>query len=958
MSQSFIELQGDTTLTESRSILNNNADALKTDFSGITAPFTASEDTLGATYYNTSDKKVYRVVAYGSGYTWRAENDNIPTVENGTISNEAANAEFVTKSVNKSNCITEIPQDIKLELSSGTLTLKAGSILTSPDGTQATTSVDKTTTLTTNGQYLLFVDAIYGNFQLSVNHKVTKCGSGSSLPADNTTYNIFLNTTDLKIYRWNSNAWVTWGVALPIGIITVSDGNISSIDQVFNGAGYIGHHAFILPDIKGLAPNGFNSDGTYKNTTITINSLAIREMSTGQSVTGIDRAIASNAGWSGYKEVNKYTDADFTKGWIRYYVKEDNKIYTYNGSSVIQESNIPLVFYNYNGTSVTRFDIKPVFQAVDYSEVPKLNTDNTFTGNNTFTADELALGVNGTKIKSNQGGIELYPQSTANNGGYIDFHYNGSSSDYTSRIIENGSGTLTLLASNGVNAPTPSSATDNSTKVATTAWKINNDNTQRTNCITEIPQDIKLSLNNGTLTLKAGSVLTDPQGGTQRTTTQDQTGTLTTNGQYMVFADRTTGALQLGSGCTVAKIGSGSTLPADGSTFNAFYNSTDGKIYRWDGSSWVAWGVAFPLGIITVSSGAISSIDQVFNGFGYIGSTVFVLPGVKGLAANGRNNDGTLKSSSVNVASLLIRTVSSAQNTKEMAFTSSGIALNTFSYNEEANYLYDVNNTQRANTLVVGPVEFSQSSPYNVIKFNPKTAFHAVDYYDLIQTNSTIDTLDSQNAKLTGDQTIAGTKTFSNTIVGNISGNAATVTNGVYTNGNQTIAGNKTFSGNTTFNNKISGNISGHADLDAQLTANNTFTGNNLFANITSFTSSIDLKNTSLATNGTTPSSDLTFPVHFKANDNSVTGYIRSRQRSNGTYILDLVCRTAVSGTAKEAGVQVYIESNGTSYATAPTPTSATDNSTKIATTAWFNMKVKRVSTLPASPESGVYYFI
>ena len=59
----------------------------------------------------------------------------------------------------------------------------------------------------------------------------------------------------------------------------------------------------------------------------------------------------------------------------------------------------------------------------------------------------------------------------------------------------------------------------------------------------------------------------------------------------------------------------------------------------------------------------------------------------------------------------------------------------------------------------------------------------------------------------TGDQTIGGTKTFSNTISGNISGNAGTVTNGVYTNGSYadptwitSIAGSK-----------VSGNISGNA---------------------------------------------------------------------------------------------------------------------------------------------------
>jgi hypothetical protein len=42
---------------------------------------------------------------------------------------------------------------------------------------------------------------------------------------------------------------------------------------------------------------------------------------------------------------------------------------------------------------------------------------------------------------------------------------------------------------------------------------------------------------------------------------------------------------------------------------------------------------------------------------------------------------------------------------------------------------------------------------------------------------------DSTVVKLSGDQTISGTKTFSSTITGSISGNAGTVTNGVVTSG-------------------------------------------------------------------------------------------------------------------------------------------------------------------------------
>ena len=53
----------------------------------------------------------------------------------------------------------------------------------------------------------------------------------------------------------------------------------------------------------------------------------------------------------------------------------------------------------------------------------------------------------------------------------------------------------------------------------------------------------------------------------------------------------------------------------------------------------------------------------------------------------------------------------------------------------------------------------------------------------------------SKNSAFTGNNTFSGINTFSQTIVGSVSGNAATVTNGVYTSGNQTIGGDKSFTG-------------------------------------------------------------------------------------------------------------------------------------------------------------------
>ena len=69
-----------------------------------------------------------------------------------------------------------------------------------------------------------------------------------------------------------------------------------------------------------------------------------------------------------------------------------------------------------------------------------------------------------------------------------------------------------------------------------------------------------------------------------------------------------------------------------------------------------------------------------------------------------------------------------------------------------------------------------------------------------------------------GDQTIAGVKTFSSTIVGSINGNSATVTNGVYTTGNQTIAGTKTFSSDIVGNldGNVTGNLTGQVSTATQ----------------------------------------------------------------------------------------------------------------------------------------------
>lgn len=59
----------------------------------------------------------------------------------------------------------------------------------------------------------------------------------------------------------------------------------------------------------------------------------------------------------------------------------------------------------------------------------------------------LTLNKNHIKGASS---IEFDVSSSANNGGFIDFHYNGSTEDFTSRIIEGSTGKVEITAPNGV----------------------------------------------------------------------------------------------------------------------------------------------------------------------------------------------------------------------------------------------------------------------------------------------------------------------------------------------------------------------------------------------------------------------------------------------------------------------------------------------------------------------------
>lgn len=87
------------------------------------------------------------------------------------------------------------------------------------------------------------------------------------------------------------------------------------------------------------------------------------------------------------------------------------------------------------------------------------------------------------------------------------------------------------------------------------------------------------------------------------------------------------------------------TTPSGFGQYALWYDTAENivKCTSDSGATWQNYG-SLPIGVFTMAgTGATKTLKYVFNGFGYIGTTVFALPGVKGLMADGLNEDGSFK---------------------------------------------------------------------------------------------------------------------------------------------------------------------------------------------------------------------------------------------------------------------------------------------------------------------------
>lgn len=271
-----------------------------------------------------------------------------------------------------------------------------------------------------------------------------------------------------------------------------------------------------------------------------------------------------------------------------------------------------------------------------------------------------------------------------------------------------------------------------------------------TNCLTHIPQDIKLELVDGTLTLKAGSKVYKPNGfEVDGTTPKFDIVTIESdlifnfssgNGIYFLFTSKDYFLLSMCS--------SGTTDSLAGRSWHIWYDTANNliKLFGDNGNS-PLFNVSFPIGIVTVSNNVVTSMDQDFNGFGYIGSTVFALPGVEGLIPNGRNKDGSLRNIKFEIDKVITdTTVLTKRDNQAMwfdfnvkSFAPRGLTFTFDKYvNADYNLVFDTQlnkyfyrftgNYEETVGFVIGFSSIDANAKYTSL--TTKTTFHAVDYND------------------------------------------------------------------------------------------------------------------------------------------------------------------------------------------------------------------------------------
>ena len=642
--------------------------------------------------------------------------------------------EIITSN-NISNCITQIHQDINLTLSDGVVTLKANSKIYIPNGFEnndttkpifETYTIPEDKIITRTSTYVadwLVSIRKQGDVYNMQTDSLNNVYSGDSAPSSQ-TYMIWYDTQSNKI-KTTSDGGSTWneGWALPLGIVTTNTTQIGSIKTVFNGFGYIGSTCFALPGLKALGPNGRNSDGSLKSNVI--------------SYTQVKTVTASGNGSHILALGGQIYDVDIST-W-KY--NEQTNLFDYHNDNTRHSTHCIAATYTATSGKISNFKPNTVFHVMDYNDKDVVWVTYDITTYNEITTLRNA----GKEILCSYNGA-TYRQTSASSNEYFftclsTYAYSNQIKVTNQNVWSNYSKNIVFTTSNQDLTNKTIDANNNTLKNVVTSKNI-------TNCITEIPQDINLTLSSGTLTsngtkvwypygtsaptLSIGSSL---NGGTITaiswdnaklfyqvslpTITQTSFGSLTSD--IFLFARDTGTYFEYAQPSTVT---SGTTPPSSG----VFYNTSTNIISYYESGSILRTGISLPIALCHRTSGTMDRINQVLNGMGYIGSTCFVLPGLKALSPNGRNSDGSLRSAERNTTSVL--TVAGSATGTMFLYLTAALGLMTVSgyYYDEVENSFISNSTGNKSTYTI--LATINSTAGVISNFVPRTVYHGIDWSD------------------------------------------------------------------------------------------------------------------------------------------------------------------------------------------------------------------------------------
>lgn len=189
-----------------------------------------------------------------------------------------------------------------------------------------------------------------------------------------------------------------------------------------------------------------------------------------------------------------------------------------------------------------------------------------------------------------------------------------------------------------------------------------------TNRILEIPQNLQISVNGDTITISGKATRLN---GDLVNINVSRTFTGTVGKTYVLISAQPYSSMNTWTFSENNNIVSyrQDSQPTITTAYAFWFDTANNRLMFTSntGSSW--YEIVLPFGVAHYTSNGWV-IDQIFNGFGYIGSTVFALPGVKVQVPNGKNEDGTYINYIEEITSVKTNTFTSESGSVDLYYDS------------------------------------------------------------------------------------------------------------------------------------------------------------------------------------------------------------------------------------------------------------------------------------------------